>query len=385
MAAPGVSNEILLRRQCPLVGGNSILSITHMDLTHIRERLEARENDLSPFATRVVESKGRARPEDPHPYRTEYQRDRDRVIHTNSFRRLKHKSQVFLAPKGDHYTTRLTHTIEVQQVARTIARALNLNEDLVEATSLAHDLGHTPFGHVGEKVLNQLLPGGFHHSRHSVRIVQKLERDGRGLNLTHEVVEGIRRHSKPQGNFLGRDAVEGMTLEAQIVRISDAIAYLAHDINDAMRAGRITVDDLPRRAIDALGCRHSQRANALITDVIVTSAVSMSEAEAGGDEPIISMSEELGEVTTLLRDFMFERVYLPLSDSEQGKSAMRITRVLFEHYVSQPDQIPNFRESDETVERIAADMVCGMTDEYAFRSAETISPGISAGAFEGRL
>ena len=152
-----------------------------------------------------------------------------------------------------------------------------------------------------------------------------------------------------------------------------------------MRAGRITVDDLPRRAIDALGCRHSQRANALITDVIVTSAVSMSEAEAGGDEPIISMSEELGEVTTLLRDFMFERVYLPLSDSEQGKSAMRITRVLFEHYVSQPDQIPNFRESDETVERIAADMVCGMTDEYAFRSAETISPGISAGAFEGRL
>jgi dGTPase len=357
-----------------------------MDLTHIRERLEARENDLSRFASRVVESKGRANPEEAHAYRTEYQRDRDRVIHTNSFRRLKHKSQVFLAPKGDHYTTRLTHTIEVQQVARTIARSLNLNEDLVEATAMAHDLGHTPFGHVGEKVLDQLLDGGFHHSRHSVRIVEKLERSGRGLNLTHEVIEGIRRHSKPQGNFLSREAVYGMPLEAQIVRISDAIAYLAHDIKDAIRSRQITVDDLPQRATDALGTRHSQRANALITDVVVTSLASMSEAENGGQEPIISMSEELGEITTLLRDFMFERIYLPLSDSDQGKSAMRITQALFEHYVSHPNEITlEFLGSNEKIERIAADMVCGMTDDFAFRTAETISPGISANAFEGRL
>ncbi len=234
----------------------------------VRKRLEERERSLSPFAVRSSDSTGRAVPEEESPIRTAFQRDRDRIIHTNSFRRMKHKSQVFVAPIGDHYVTRLTHTLEVAQIGRTIARALNLNEDLVEAIGMGHDLGHTPFGHLGERVLNELMPGGFHHSRHSVRIVEVLEKDGQGLNLSGEVVEGIRRHSKSQGAFLDRDDVTGMTLEAQVIRLSDAVAYLAHDINDAIRAGIIEIEDLPTGAITCLGRRHSERVNALVTDVI---------------------------------------------------------------------------------------------------------------------
>jgi dGTPase len=210
---------------------------SNIDLNTVRRRIELREGLLSPHAVRSALARGRARPETPSEVRSEFQRDRDRVIHTNSFRRLKHKSQVFVAPQGDHFTTRLTHVIEVAQVGRTIARALNLNEDLVEAAALAHDLGHTPFGHIGESVLNEMLDGGFHHSRHSVRIVETLEKEGRGLNLTGYVVEAIRHHSKPEGEFLNQPAVSHMTLEAQVVRISDALAYLAHDISDAIRSG----------------------------------------------------------------------------------------------------------------------------------------------------
>ncbi len=357
-----------------------------MNLHHIRQRLEAREESLSPYATRVINTGGRATPEEPHPYRTAFQRDRDRIIHTNTFRRLKHKSQVFLAPLGDHYTTRLTHTIEVQQVARTIARALNLNEDLVEATALGHDLGHTPFGHIGEKVLDRLLDGGFHHSRQSVRIVESLEKAGRGLNLTREVIEGIRRHSKPPGDFLSREAVDGMSMEGQTVRVSDALAYLTHDINDAIRAGAITVDDLPAAAIERLGSRHSRRVDTVITGIIEGTLHSMADADAGGMPPVITMPDDLATVTNDLRDFMFERVYLPLSDSEQGLAAQNIVEALFLHYVANPeDVIPEIRSSGDSQERSAADMVCGMTDEFALRTAEEISPGIAGKTFRGRI
>jgi len=258
----------------------------------------------------------------------------------------------------------------------------DVNEDLVEATALGHDLGHTPFGHIGEKVLDRLLDGGFHHSRQSVRIVETLEKGGSGLNLTGEVIEGIRRHSKPQGNFLSREAVVGMSLEAQTVRVSDAIAYLTHDINDAIRAGAITIEDLPAAAIERLGQRHSRRVDAVITGIIEGTLESMPEADASADAgadanaeqnglpPLITMPDDLAVVTNDLRDFMFERVYLPLSDSEQGLAAQRVTEALFEHYVASPDHVtPELRSSNESLERRAADMVCGMTDQFALRTA----------------
>ncbi|MBI4220365.1 MAG: deoxyguanosinetriphosphate triphosphohydrolase, partial [Chloroflexi bacterium] len=287
-----------------------------MNLDDVRKRLEAREEQLSPYATRVAKCMGRSVPEPPSPVRTDFQRDRDRIIHTTSFRRLKHKSQVFIAPLGDHYVTRLTHTIEVSQIGRTIARALNLNEDLVEAIATGHDIGHTPFGHIGERVLDELLPGGFHHSRHSVRIVESLEKGGAGLNLTRDVVEGIRRHSKPQGRFLDPESVEGMSLEAQIVRLSDAVAYLNHDIADALRAGLLRLEDLPREAVEALGDRHSARVNTLVTDIVRTSwAATGLEPIPQGRKPFITMSDEVARVVTHLRDFMFDRIYLPLAET----------------------------------------------------------------------
>ena len=353
----------------------------------VRERLEAREETLSPFAVRSSDSTGRAVAEEPSPIRTAFQRDRDRIIHTNSFRRLKHKSQVFVAPVGDHFVTRLTHTLEVAQIGRTIARALNLNEDLVEAIGMGHDLGHTPFGHLGERVLNDLMPDGFHHSRHSVRIVETLEKDGRGLNLSAEVIEGIRRHSKPQGTFLDRDAVEGMILEAQVIRLSDAMAYLAHDINDALRAGVITIDDLPSSAITHLGRRHSERVNALVTDVIEASwAATGQGADPGGDAPVITMSDEFGKVVTEVRNWMFREVYLPISDTRPGKAALEIVDLLYRHYLANPEDIPaDFPRVADSPERLAADIVCGMTDEFALSRAEAIRPGAFASAFAGRL
>lgn len=357
------------------------------NLDSVRKRLEEREKLLSPYATRVATCMGRAIGEPPSPLRTDFQRDRDRIIHTTSFRRLKHKSQVFIAPLGDHYVTRLTHTIEVAQIGRTIARALNLNEDLVEAIATGHDIGHTPFGHIGERVLDELLPGGFHHSRHSVRIVETLEKAGAGLNLTRDVVEGIRRHSKPQGRFLDPESVEGMSLEAQIVRLSDAVAYLNHDIADALRAGLLVLDDLPKEAVEALGAKHSARVDTLVTDIVSASwAATGFEPVPAEKKPVIAMSQEVGGVVTLLRDFMFDRIYLPLGEAPEGVAARSITALLFEHYVKNPDEIvPEYRRPDSTRERIAADMVCGMTDQYAVRTAEGIRPGISHGLFEGRF
>lgn len=356
------------------------------DLNVVRARIERREESLSPHATRSASSRGRRVPETPSEVRGEFQRDRDRIIHTNSFRRLKHKSQVFVAPQGDHFTTRLTHVIEVQQVARTIARALNLNEDLVEAAALGHDLGHTPFGHIGEGVLNEMLDGGFHHSRHSVRIVETLEKQGRGLNLTVEVIEAIRRHSKPEGEFLSQAAVADMTLEAQIVRISDALAYLAHDISDALRAGFFTLEDLPGDAVDALGERHSQRVNALVTDVIAASWDCTGETEPEDGRPWIRMSPQIGDITTRLRVFMFERFYHPISSSREGRKAADIVRILLERFRAEPDLIPRWlRDLSGSDEQAAADYVCGMTDNYALTMAERVRPGLSEGVFQGRI
>lgn len=367
------------------------------DLSSVRRRLELREEQLSPYASKSVDSL-RAVPEDSAPTRTEFQRDRDRVIHTNSFRRLKHKSQVFVAPQGDHFTTRLTHVIEVSQVGRSIARGLNLNEDLVEAIGLGHDLGHTPFGHIGESVLNQMLTGGFHHSRHSVRLVTQLEKDGKGLNLTEQVIDGIRNHSKPEGKFLSREAVENLSLEAQIVRVSDALAYLAHDILDALRSDFVKLDELPAEAVEALGVRHSQRVDTVISDVMESSwdctgeidvAQSMPEgtsADAAGTKPWIRMSPELGKIVTDLRVFMFERFYHPISASVEGRKAAAIVGVLFEHFSRKPELIPAWiRELSESNERAAADYVCGMTDNYALMMAEQVRPGLSDGVFQGRI
>ncbi len=360
--------------------------LPRIDLSEVRRRLELREDLLSPHATRSVGSRGRKRPENPSEIRSEFQRDRDRVIHTNSFRRLKHKSQVFVAPQGDHFTTRLTHVVEVAQVGRTIARALNLNEDLVEAASLAHDLGHTPFGHIGEGVLNEMLDAGFHHSRHSVRIVETLEKEGRGLNLTEEVIEAIRHHSKPEGEFLNQAAVSHMTLEAQIVRISDALAYLAHDISDALRSGVLSDRDLPPEAVRQLGERHSQRVNSLVTDVVAASWDCTGEIEPADGRPWVRMSPGLGALTTALRDFMFERFYHPISRSIEGRKAAEIVRILLEHFQNNPEKLPRWlRDLSGSDQQAAADHVCGMTDNYALTIAERIRPGISEGVFQGRI
>ncbi|MDA0231911.1 MAG: deoxyguanosinetriphosphate triphosphohydrolase [Chloroflexi bacterium] len=357
-----------------------------LDLNTVRRRIELREDLLSPHAVKSAGSRGRARPEPPSEVRSEFQRDRDRVIHTNSFRRLKHKSQVFVAPQGDHFTTRLTHVIEVAQVGRTIARALNLNEDLVEAAALAHDLGHTPFGHIGESVLNEMLDGGFHHSRHSVRIVETLEKEGRGLNLTGEVIDAIRYHSKPEGEFLSQSAVSHMTLEAQVVRISDALAYLAHDISDALRSGFLTIDDLPHEIVERLGERHSQRVNSLVTDVVAASWDCTGEIDPEGERPWVRLSADLGALTTSLRDFMFERFYHPISGSREGRKAADIVRVLLEYCRANPDEMPPWlRDISGSDEQAAADHVCGMTDNYALTMAERIRPGLSGDVFKGRI
>ena len=359
---------------------------TQIDLNSVRRRLERKEESLSPYATRSMDAV-RGIPELPSATRTEFQRDRDRVIHANSFRRLKHKSQVFVAPQGDHFTTRLTHVIEVSQVGRSIARGLNLNEDLVEAIGLGHDLGHTPFGHIGESVLDQVLVGGFHHSRHSVRLITQLEKDGKGLNLTEDVVEGIRHHSKPEGKFLSRDAVGNLTLEAQVVRISDALAYLAHDILDALRSDFIRLQDLPNEAVSALGERHSQRVSAVVENVIESSWDCSGEVDLPDDvKPWIRMSPELGKIVTDLRVFMFDRFYHPISASLEGRKAAAIVGVLFEHFKSNPDLMPDWlRDLSGSAERAAADYVCGMTDNYALIMAEQIKPGLSDGVFQGRI
>ena len=351
----------------------------------VRRQIERRENSLSPFAARSADAV-RDREEEPSPVRAAFQRDRDRIVHSNAFRRLKHKSQVLVNPQGDHFTTRMTHVLQVSQVGRTIARALNLNEDLVEAAALAHDVGHTPFGHIGEKVLNQRLPEGFTHAAQGVRTLTLLEKRGVGLNLTRQVIDAVRRHSKPEGDFIVPEAVADMTLEAQIVRISDAVAYLAHDLADAERDGTLATTDVPVEIRDALGDAHSSRLNAMVCDVIEASWDCTGDSAHQTADVWIRMSEEMRHITTMLRNFMFERVYHPTSASPEGVKAHEAVAKLHEYYTAHVHDIPEWmRVVSIEPEYAAADFVSGMTDSFAVMALERISPGSADGLYQGRV
>ena len=326
---------------------------------NIREEQEKREHLIfSPYASFSDESRGRDRDEEPCPMRTIYQRDRDRIIHCKTFRRLKHKTQVFLAPEGDHYRTRLTHTLEVAQIARSIARALNLNEDLTEAIALGHDLGHTPFGHVGERTLNSLCPMGFAHYKQSIRVVEFLEKDGQGLNLTWEVRDGILNH-RTSGN--------PSTLEGKAVRLSDKIAYINHDIDDGIRAGILKESDIPSEYTDVLGNSTKERLNTMISDIIMNSI---------GKNDLV-MSEPVRKAMTELRKFMFESLYLnPTAKSEEAKADKLITE-LYRYYVANTDKLPDtykrfITEFDERPEQVVCDYIAGMSDQYSISKFQEI-------------
>ncbi|MGQ9572143.1 MAG: deoxyguanosinetriphosphate triphosphohydrolase [Dehalococcoidia bacterium] len=335
----------------------------------VRQRLEERELLLSPFAARSYQSRGRERPEEPSPLRTEFQRDRDRIIHCKAFRRLKHKTQVFIAPVGDHFVTRLTHTLEVAQIARTIARALNLNEDLTEAIALGHDLGHPPFGHAGEAALAELLPGGFRHAEQSLRVVEHLENGGRGLNLTWEVRDGIVNSSKGRADILADVLGLPATLEGQVVRLADAVAYINHDIADAVRAGILAEDELPAEVRETLGHDHAERINTLVCD-IVDHSWAATGLVGGEGTPRIGMGPAVQRAANVLREFLFQRVYLWEERRAEVERAKRAVRFLFGYYVERPREM----ESDFVIAadppwRQAADYVAGMTDLFALNTA----------------
>lgn len=322
----------------------------------IREKSEQKEQIiLSPNATLSANSKGRKRPEDKCPMRTDFQRDRDRILHSNSFRRLMHKTQVFLAPAGDHFRTRLTHSLEVSQVANTIARALDLNEDLTEAIALGHDLGHTPFGHTGEAVLNEMSPHGYHHSQQSVRVVDFLENNGSGLNLTFEVIDGIACHSS------GKPA---QTFEGQIVRYADKIAYMNHDIEDALRAGVIIEEDIPLEIRANLGRTKSQRLTAMITDLVENSATE------------IKMSEKGQYYYDTLRKFMFDAVYTNPSAKIEDEKAQSVVRGLYNYYLKYPQRLPEFyqgiQKADGEPHRGICDYISGMSDRFCVSVYEQV-------------
>jgi dGTPase len=326
---------------------------------NIREMLEKIEYDtLVARAAKSADTRGRDRDEPEDDLRPSYQRDRDRIVHCKAFRRLKHKTQVFLAPEGDHYRTRLTHVLEVTQIGRTIAKSLRLNEVLTEAIGLGHDLGHSAFGHAGEAALNKLVKGGFDHYRQSVRVVEKLENDGRGLNLTIEVRDGILKHSKGQkGELLrSRPKSRALTLEGDIVRISDIIAYVNHDIDDGVRAGIISNDDIPRDIRKTLGKTGSDRIDRMVRDVIA--------ATLACDYDAISMSPEIYESLEALRTFMFENMYLTPAVRTEFEKAQKMLIALFEYITAHPDEFFD-GASDESVDRLAIDFVAGMTDRYA--------------------
>jgi len=339
---------------------------------NIRQLAEEREESLSPHAAKSRLSRGRDRDEEPCPIRTAFQRDRDRIIHSNAFRRLKHKTQVFISPLGDHYVTRLTHTLEVSQIARTIARALNLNEDLTEAIALGHDLGHTPFGHIGEDVLNELYHRGFKHNEQSLRVVELLEKDGMGLNLTWEVRDGIVNHSKERTDILGKGRGKASTLEGRICQLADAVAYINHDIVDAIRADIISDGDLPISAVKILGLSHSQRVNTMVCDIIQSSwAASGRDGEAEG-QPAIEMSPPILEASNNLRRFLFERVY---DEKDRGTAHTReVIRLLYGYFTEHADKLPpEYRAHSDEVERGVVDYIAGMTDHYAQRMAEDLA------------
>jgi dGTPase len=331
-----------------------------------REAYEAAEAArLSPRAALSSASRGREHPTRVDPYRTDFQRDRDRILHCKAFRRLSHKTQVFLAPEGDHYRTRLTHTLEVSQIARSIARALCLNEDLAEAIALGHDLGHTPFGHIGESALNDALkaakrhypkaPYPFRHNLQSLRIVESLEYEGKGLNLTWEVRDGIRCHTGKK---------RASTLEGQIVAISDRVAYVNHDIDDAIRGGILTEDDLPVGPCAVLGRTMNERITTMVTSLVQTTAAS----------PTVTMDPVVHKAMMDLRSFLFDNVYLSPNAKAEEPKAYGVVRTLFEHYLANPDDLPIDERplAEEDLARAVTDYVSGMTDRFAIRTYERL-------------
>jgi dGTPase len=330
-------------------------------LSTIREGLEQRERDtLAPQAAKSADTRGRLRPEPEDDVRPSYQHDRDRIIHSKAFRRLKHKTQVFFAPAGDHYRTRLTHTLEVSQIARTIAKVLRLHEELTEAIALGHDLGHTPFGHTGERVLDSLMPGGFRHYEQSLRVVDVLENDGRGLNLTFEVRDGIGRHSKgKEGSPVGLDESQrASTLEGQIMRVADLIAYVNHDIDDAVRAGMLKESDLPRDAVARLGEGSSARIARMVKDVVT-------ETQNGGLVEI-RMSEPVLEATLAMRGFLFDAVYENDEATSEFRKATGILGGLWEKVRERPDEFLDRRIIDaDGLDVATRDFLAGMTDRFA--------------------
>ncbi|MCX7715705.1 MAG: deoxyguanosinetriphosphate triphosphohydrolase [Clostridia bacterium] len=317
-----------------------------MTIREITEKIEA--ETLSQYAALASRTRGRLHADDKCDIRTEFQRDRDRIIHSKAFRRLKHKTQVFITPEGDHYRTRLTHTLEVMQIARTIARALRLNEDLTEAIALGHDLGHTPFGHVGEKVLNEICPGGFRHFEQSLRVVDVLE-DGKGINLTYEVRDGILNHTGEH---------QASTLEGKIVKYADRFAYINHDIDDAIRGAIIRNSDIPAKCRKILGEKNSQRINTLICDIVSNSQ----------NKPELCMSDEVSEAMAILRQFMFDNVYVGSEAKKEEAKAVHIIEQMFVFFLKHEDKLP--QESREQIEkygleRVICDYIAGMSDGYA--------------------
>ena len=322
---------------------------------NVRERMEQEEYEfLSPQAQKAAETKGRPEPEADNDVRTCYQRDADRILHSKSFRRLMHKTQVFLSPEGDHYRTRMTHTLEVAQIARTIARALRLNEDLTEAIALGHDLGHTPFGHAGERALNRLCPGGFTHYRQSLRVVDFLEKDGRGLNLTWEVRNGIVTHTK---------GIWAATPEGRIVRMADQIAYVNHDIEDAVRAGVLDPATLPKDCTAVLGQTKSARITTMINSIL---------AHSDGD---VAVGAEENEAFLALRDFMYATVYVDKTAKAEEQKVDKVIGELYEYYLAHVDQMSNFYVQlayQDNPERAVTDYISGMSDEFAIRTFEDV-------------
>ncbi len=314
------------------------------------------EQYLSPYACKSVETSGRERPEKPCPLRTDFQRDRDRIMHCKAFRRLKNKTQVFLSPEGDHYRTRLTHTLDVSQIARSIARALSLNEDLTEAIALGHDLGHTPFGHAGERTLSRLTGGAFDHSKQSLRVVDVLENDGRGLNLTAEVKDGILNH-QTNGS--------PSTLEGKVVQLADKIAYINHDIDDAVRAGLLRESDIPQRFLSVLGRTGRERINTMILAVV----------ESSLDKPAVTMRADIYDATYALRDFLFKNVYFNEFALREETHSDRMLSLLFDYFYNNPEKLP--QSSFDQLERFGksvtvSDYISSMTDRYAIQVFESL-------------
>jgi dGTPase len=335
---------------------------------NLRQQLETRELEtLAPEAAKSARTRGRLRPEAEDEVRPAFQRDRDRIVHCKAFRRLKHKTQVFFAPTGDHYRTRLTHTLEVSQIARTIAKVLRLHEELTEAITLGHDLGHTPFGHAGERVIDSLMPGGFSHYEQSLRIVDVLENDGRGLNLTWEVRDGIAKHSKGKsGAPIGMaGALRSSTMEGQIMRVADLIAYVNHDIDDATRAGLLRAEDLPEEPVRVLGNTSSARIGSLVTDVVT-------DTLAGGMTEI-RMSQPVLQAVLDLRSFLFDAVYENTTATAEFKKASGILSGLWEKVRERPDDFLDRRTIEqEGLDAAVRDFIAGMTDRYAVRLFEEL-------------